>query len=209
MTQISHSEKVVFMKILLIILILTFSHQLLSKADDIRDFQIEGISLGDNLTEYFTEKEILSLKNSYSDKGYIYNSKKFYSITFRNHTNLEIYENIQFILKDNDKKFKIFGITGVIEYLKNINQCYKDLSIIEADLDKVFINANKNPRSRRDASADKTGKSTIESIAYFINNDVIVASCADWSEDIDIADALRVSINSHSYNLFLRDEAYN
>ena len=86
--------------------------------------------------------------------------------------------------------------------MKNINQCYKDLSIIETDLDKIFINANKN-------SADKTGKSTIESIAYFINNDVIVASCADWSEDINIADALRVSINSHSYNLFLRDAAYN
>ena len=86
---------------LLLILILTLNFQTFTKADDIRDFQIEGISLGDSLTEYFTKKEIISLKNSYKDKGYIYNSKKFYSITFRNHPDLNIYENIQFILKDN------------------------------------------------------------------------------------------------------------
>ena len=196
------------MKRFFLILILTFSFQSWVKAEDIRDFQIEGISLGDSLTEYFTKKEIISLKNSYEDKGYIYNSKKFYSITFRNHPDLDIYENIQFILKDDDKNFKIYGIVGVIEYLENINQCYKDLDIIEADLDKIFINANKNPRSRSAASADKTGNSTIESIAYFINNDVVVASCADWTESTYIADALRVSINSHSYNLFLRNEAY-
>ena len=193
---------------LLIILILTFSYQTLTKADDIRDFQIEGMSLGDSALDFATKSEIISLKNSYPDKGYIYNSKKFYSITFRNHPNLNIYENIQFILKDNDKKYKIYGIVGVIEYIKNIDQCYEDLDIIETDLDKIFTNTDKNPRSRRVASADETGKSTIESVAYFIQNDVVVASCADWFEKINIADALRVNINSENYNLFLRNEAY-
>tara|TARA_B110000459_G_C16352501_1_gene377213 strand:- start:99 stop:644 length:546 start_codon:yes stop_codon:yes gene_type:complete len=180
----------------------------LSKADDIKDFQIEGMSLGDSALDFATKSEIISLKNSYKDKGYIYNSKKFYSITFRNHPNLNIYENIQFILKDNDKKYKIYGIVGVIEYIKNIDQCYEDLDIIETDLDKIFTNTDKNPRSRRVASADETGKSTIESVAYFIQNDVVVASCADWFEKINIADALRVNINSENYNLFLRNEAY-
>jgi hypothetical protein len=193
---------------LLIILILTLSFQSLTKADDVRDFQIEGMSLGDSVLDFATKSEIISLKNSYKDKGYIYNSKKFYSITFRNHPNLNIYENIQFILKDNDKKYKIYGIVGVIEYIKNIDQCYEDLDIIETDLDKIFTNTNKNPRSRRVASADENGKSTIESVAYFIQNDVVVASCADWFEKTNIADALRVNINSESYNLFLRNEAY-
>ena len=196
------------MKKLLLILILTFSFQSLTKADDIRDFQIEGMSLGDSALDFATKSEIISLKNSYPDKGYIYNSKKFYSITFRNHPNLNIYENIQFILKDNDKKYKIYAIVGVIEYIKNIDQCYEDLDIIETDLDKIFTNTDKNPRSRRLASADETGKSTIESVAYFIQNDVVVASCADWFEKINIADALRVNINSENYNLFLRNEAY-
>ena len=29
-----------------------------SQADDIRDFQIEGISIGDSLLDYFSEEEI-------------------------------------------------------------------------------------------------------------------------------------------------------
>jgi hypothetical protein len=29
-----------------------------SQANDIRDFQIEGMSIGDSLLDYFTEKEI-------------------------------------------------------------------------------------------------------------------------------------------------------
>ena len=196
------------MKRLLLIFILTLCFQSLTKADDIRDFQIEGMSLGDSALDFATKNEIISLKNSYNDKGYIYNSKKFYSITFRNHPNLNIYENIQFILKDNDKKYKIYGIVGVIEYIKNIDQCYDDLDIIETDLDKIFTNVNKNPRLRRAATGDETEKSTIESVAYFIQNDLVVASCADWSEKKNIADALRVSINSENYNLFLRNEAY-
>ena len=196
------------MKRLLLIVILTLSFQSWIKAEDIRDFEIEGMSLGDSVLDFATKSEIISLKNSYNDKGYIYNSKKFYSITFRNHPNLNIYENIQFILKDKDKKYKIYGVVGVIEYIKNIDQCYDDLNIVETHLDKIFTTADKNPRSRRVAAGDETGKSTIESVAYFIQNDIVVASCADWSEKTDIADALRVNINSETFNLFLRNEAY-
>ena len=105
---------------LILTLILIFSFQSWTKADDIRDFQIEGMSIGDSALDFATKSEIVSLKNSYKDKGYIYNSKKFYSITFRNHPNLNTYENIQFILKDNDKKYKIYGILGVIEYIEII-----------------------------------------------------------------------------------------
>ena len=43
------------MKRLLLILILTFSFQTLSKADDIRDFEIEGMSIGDSLLDHFSK----------------------------------------------------------------------------------------------------------------------------------------------------------
>ena len=56
-------------KRLLLILILTFSFQSLTKADDIRDFQIEGISVGDSLLDYFSENEIKSNTNY---NGYSY-----------------------------------------------------------------------------------------------------------------------------------------
>ena len=47
------------MKRLLLILILTLSLQTLVKSDDIRDFQIEGISIGDSALDFFSEDEIL------------------------------------------------------------------------------------------------------------------------------------------------------
>ena len=46
------------MKRLLLILILTFSFQSLTKADDINEFEIEGMSVGDSLLDYFNEEEI-------------------------------------------------------------------------------------------------------------------------------------------------------
>ena len=46
------------MKRLLLILILTFSFQTLAKADDIGDFEIEGMSIGDSLQIYLDNKKI-------------------------------------------------------------------------------------------------------------------------------------------------------
>ena len=67
------------MKRLLLIIILTFSFQTLIKADDIRDFQIEGMSIGDSLLDFFSEEEII-IKN----KSYHYSSKKYYQIRIDN-----------------------------------------------------------------------------------------------------------------------------
>ena len=71
MTHIGHSGKVFNMKRLLLILILTLSFQSLIKADDIRDFQIEGMSIGDSALDYFSESEIIKQKQDYyKDKTY-------------------------------------------------------------------------------------------------------------------------------------------
>ena len=44
------------MKILLTLFVLLFSPSVL--AEDISDFQIEGMSVGDSLLDYFSEEEI-------------------------------------------------------------------------------------------------------------------------------------------------------
>ena len=46
------------MKKFLAILILIFTLPTPSQADDIRDFQIEGMSVGDSLLDFMTENEI-------------------------------------------------------------------------------------------------------------------------------------------------------
>ena len=47
------------MRIFLSLIIIIFSVQSLCKADDITDFEIEGISIGDTLLQFVTKEEII------------------------------------------------------------------------------------------------------------------------------------------------------
>ena len=55
----------------LYLFLILFTLQTPSQADDIRDFQIEGMSIGDSLLDYFSEEEINKYKKNY------YNDDKF------------------------------------------------------------------------------------------------------------------------------------
>ena len=50
------------MKVFITVLFLIFNLQSWTKAADIRDFQIEGISVGDSLLDYYNKKEIENKK---------------------------------------------------------------------------------------------------------------------------------------------------
>ena len=109
------------MKKLFIIIIILISFQTWTKADDIRDFQIEGMSIGDSLLNFLDKNEI--------QKTYFTgtNSKKF--VSSYNVDNSKIYDGIQFHYKSLDKKFILYSISGIIEYSnKNIEKCYKKIS---------------------------------------------------------------------------------
>ena len=52
------------MRVFIAVLVLIFSLQSWTKADDIRDFQIEGMSIGDSALDFFSKmklKNILSI----------------------------------------------------------------------------------------------------------------------------------------------------
>ena len=54
-----------------------FSFSAPSFADDIRDFQIEGMSIGDSLLDSFSEEEISKNVTSYFDNDHEYMSVEF------------------------------------------------------------------------------------------------------------------------------------
>ena len=58
------------MKRLLLVLILTLSFQSWSKADDISDFQIEGISVGDSLLSFINKKYLNDNKEYFSTQNF-------------------------------------------------------------------------------------------------------------------------------------------
>ena len=101
------------MKRLLLILILTLSFQTLTKADDIRDFEIEGMSIGDSLLDYMSINQI---KNS--KRNYFKDKRKYYVVARVD--NLENYEVVDLYLKTGDQKYLIRTIGGIIELDKNM-----------------------------------------------------------------------------------------
>ena len=84
-----------FEKINFIIIFISFSIQSWTKADDIRDFQIEGMSIGDSLLDTISAKEIEN-----KDKKYHYSTKDYYQIAL--YDNLNVYELVTIHLS-NDK----------------------------------------------------------------------------------------------------------
>ena len=54
---------------LLLILIFIFSFQTFTRANDIRDFEIEGMSVGDSLLDFMTESEIIKAKSNSTPMG--------------------------------------------------------------------------------------------------------------------------------------------
>ena len=97
------------MKVFITVIILIFSLQSFTKADDIRDFEIEGISIGDSLLDYFTEEEI---KNHNQDNYYnwVKEKKKFTIMEILGHKNFRTFDGMQFAYKKNDPNYIIYEI---------------------------------------------------------------------------------------------------
>ena len=88
------------MKKLLAIIILSLCFITPTHANDIRDFQIEGFSVGDSLLDYFKESEIKKGIVPFKKTNYKDNSFSLVGIT----KNAEVYDRTQFHIKKDDPK---------------------------------------------------------------------------------------------------------
>ena len=189
------------MKRLFLILILSFSFQSLSKADDIRDFQIEGMSIGDSALDYFTEDEIT--KNI---KWHYNNDKKnneFVIVEFYNYKSAKQYDGIQIAVKPKDKEYKIYIIAGAIQYKNTkIEDCYSEMQKIDTELLDVFPSSDREEKIQK-LKADKTGKSNVNSVYYFFTDGGNASvQCYYYSKNFPGSNSknnLRVAIRSKEY----------
>lgn len=118
---------------LFLVLVLIFSFQFLSKADDIKDFQIEGMSVGDSLLNYMSAKDI---KNN--DLNLYHSKSKFIGINFSGNKNT--YEYVYVYVKRNDKNYKIYLIRAA-NIVKNKNSCFKIKKKIVDEMKSLFQTA--------------------------------------------------------------------
>jgi len=197
------------MKRLLLILILTLSFQSLTNADDISDFEIEGMSIGDSLLDFYSETEIK--KNIFSDYPNSDRYRRFFIIDSKS---FETYEGVQVNFKKNDKNYIIQSISGEIKYRDgNIEDCYKLLSVVVSEISKSFPNTKKQSGNDLPKRIDPTGASTFTVTEwYFSSGDSIQAACSDYSKIFEKKrqyDDLAVSLDTNDFIQFIINEAYN
>ena len=155
------------MKRLLLILILTLSFHTLTKADDIRDFEIEGMSIGDSLLDFFNEKKILKNKVDWYENR---EKNRYLSFAFGENT-FEKYDYVDVFTEHDDKKYKIKSVAGSAYFGKDkdfndIADCYIKQKEIADQIHKMFSNIEREGPTKLTHVADKTGDSTYTDI-YF------------------------------------------
>ena len=191
------------MRVFLASIILIFSLQSWTKADDISDFEIEGMSIGDSLLDYFSEEEI---KNA---RTYKYKNNKFIGadLWFKN---VEQYEIVQIYYKPS-KEYIISSVVGAI-FFKDINNCYKKKDEIVADLSKSLEDFKKIDHGTFPAREDETGKSTMTAVVFKLKNGEAGVTCSNYSSEFKIknnyTDNIRVDISTKEFSDWLRYEAY-
>jgi len=179
------------MRNFLLILILTFSFQLLCKADDIRDFQIEGMSVGDSLLDYMSINQIKD-----SNRNYFKEKRKYYVVAKVD--NLENYEVVDLYLKTGDQKYLIRTIGGIIELNKDM--CIHKKKQIAIELEKMFPNIEKEEFDKAH-EYDKSKKSRQYQTVFFLkktkkaNDPHIRVECSVWSEKVKKKDYFIDSLN--------------
>ena len=189
--------------------LILFSFQTSSWADDIRDFQIEGISIGDSLLDHEDEESIIKYSAN------IYDIDEYYVfVNYFDHSSN--YDGYQVHYKKNDKKYIIVALQGTKIFKNNIDECYDLRKKIVSEVKELFINA-KTQDETTFHNGDPSGKSMITYTRFYINKDSkfedLQISCTDWADGLKFADGsnatdkLTVTITTDEYFEFL-ERAY-
>lgn len=158
------------MKRIVAIIVLNLFIATSSHADDIRDFQIEGMSIGDSALKYFSKEVIKNSTNQIPGKhnneyvwATIYDGTRISGYRNLSDFAYTIFDTIEITFKKNDKNFIIEGLSGGItnafkKNIINIEDCEKQKNQIYQDVKSIF----KNSISKNDQGPipwDKDGKS--------------------------------------------------
>ena len=173
-----------------------------SQADDIRDFQIEGISVGDSLLDYFKEEEIKKAqKNSYD-----YSNKFIDFWVPAKIKNKNDYDRVSIVNKKYDSKYIIYGVTASKNLTNNFEICLQLKKEVVDELSSMFVNAKKKNKGKVKHPADKTGKSFAYSTIFYIGDGYVKIACFDFYDNNpdNWFDEFRVDIVTEEFGNFLK-----
>jgi len=204
------------------LLILLFSTFFLSSpsvfADDISDFQIEGISIGDSLLDYMSEDEILKkIELKENDFSYLKEPNKYVQINL-NKAFPTYKSGLSFLVKNNssnqyitnqNEKYRIETIRGAIDYNEDFDGCIAKRNEIVKVLSSMFLNAQKTEGDYAH-SADPSGSSIVDGVWYTLDSGAdISAYCTNHEETfrfkMDWDEGLSIGISSAEVSTWLSD----
>ncbi len=181
-----------------------------SQADDIRDLQIEGMSIGDSALKHFNENTLTTSRYT------TYKDDAFYSVDIME--KFGEYDAVQLHLKKNDKKYIIYGVSGAIlfgeaavYYPESEKECKNRSLEIERDFNNLFLNAKK--QSGRDVGVGHSDPGVIrQDTYYFLDSGQVWLQCYTYSKKFkrkeNAYDNLRVTILGEEFRVWMSSKAY-
>jgi hypothetical protein len=174
-------------------------------ANDIEDFVIENVSLGDNLIDHYSIDEIESAEKL----KIVYPNKNFYDLQL-DVKNFDVWPLLSFSIKKDDKKFKIHSIAG--GKLIDIDKCNIEKERIIKDLKSTFLSELKENKYNFTYENITDGKSIAYISHFILTNGSLRVYCTNWSKktesELGYADNLRLEIGSLEYFDWLNAKAY-
>ena len=188
-------------KIFIFICFLVLIFPPLSFAEDISEFEIEGISIGDSLLKYMSRAEIENnLVYVYEDLDK-YIGKDVAQVSYNK--NLTIYDEIHLDVKTTDDMFEIVALNGILFYEDNVNECYqKQLQLVE-ELKIVFKGVDVRKEGPSNHPAYPNGEIKYTRYAFFINENEysnLEVFCYDIIEELKKTDRLTLNLKSKEFN---------
>ncbi len=180
--------------------------------DDIKDFQIENISIGNSALDYFTEDQ---LENGELD-WFNYNHKEYSTSLV---AGKGIYDWFLISYKSDDDNFIIEGLAGILVKKKYDDyKCNKELDTVALDISELFKNTKQgkkqlnkvayNPR-KIFQKPNPSGKSIVTSISFdFKDEGKIILSCYNMDKATNQIDSLIKDINQFdTFRIDVRSKA--
>ena len=193
------------MRILSFIFIFIFSCQSLTKADEIKDFEIEGMSIGESLLDYFSNEEIINApKTNYPG------SKKYQLVHIL--ANSDIYDQFTFGIKPGDTKYIIYNLGGDTNFVDDLKGCLKQKKKIVGEVNSVFTNTVKKSYTHKYKDIDDGESISKVTDFNFLDGSAIRIYCNSWTKETEkkrnFRDMLTVEISPKEFLDWLNFEAY-
>ncbi len=188
------------MKKILLVLIILISFKSWTKADDIEDFEIEGLSIGDSLLNHFNVNEIKNFQN-YDD---LPSDMSFRIIEiFSNEMKMELYDSVQIYYKSNDKSFKIHGVNGGL-FCDTKKKCINQYDEIKDDISKLFGDNLESENITGKHKDDNTGQSKYNYVVYYHPYGEIAVGYTDWANHMNYNDNVSIDITTQEVSNWVK-----